>query len=105
MAWLLLLLSLIAFVIAFISTSVALSALCLLAALVLMVLGVLGVLAQRVGSRTRDEGLLLDPQDMRRMREQAEVRRQAAAGEGAAVATTTSGDPAQGPGTPGGRAP
>lgn len=85
MAWLLLLLSLVAFVIAFISTSVALSALCLLAALILLVLGVLGVLAQRVGSRSRDDTLLLDPQDLRRLREQAEVRQQTAGSDASAV--------------------
>ncbi|MHC9083851.1 hypothetical protein ACYX7E_02305 [Luteimonas sp. RIT-PG2_3] len=85
MAWLLLLLSLVAFVIAFISTSVALSALCLLAALILLVLGVLGVLAQRVGSRSRDDTLLLDPQDLRRLREQAEVRLQTAGSDASAV--------------------
>jgi hypothetical protein len=39
----------------------------------------MGLLAQRVGSQTRDDSLMLDPQELRRLREQAEARRAAAA--------------------------
>jgi len=41
---------------------------------------VLGLLAQRVGSRSRDDPALLDPAELRRLREQAEARRAAASG-------------------------
>jgi hypothetical protein len=37
------------------------------------------LLARRVESRSRDEGLMLDPDDLRRLREQAEARTRAAA--------------------------
>lgn len=83
MPWLFLLLALAAFAVAFNTTSMALAVLCLLAALGLLVAWVMGLLAQRVGSQTRDDSLMLDPQELRRLREQAEARR-------AAAATTTS---------------
>ena len=82
MSWLFLLLAIAAFVVAFKTTSVALAALCLLAALGLLLAWVLGLLAQRVGSRSRDDSALLDPAELRRLREQAEARRAAAEGEG-----------------------
>ena len=69
-----------AFVLAFKTTSIALAALCLLAALGLLLAWVLGLLAQRVGSRSRDDSALLDPAELRRLREQAEARRAAASG-------------------------
>jgi hypothetical protein len=75
MPWVFLLLAIAAFVVAFKTTSVALAALCLLAALGLLLAWVLGLLAQRVGSRSRDEGTMLDPVELRRLREQAEARR------------------------------
>jgi uncharacterized membrane protein YgcG len=75
MPWVYLLLALVAMAIAFKTTSLALAALCLLAALALLVAWTLGLLAQRVGSRSRDEAMLLDPQELRRLREQAEARR------------------------------
>lgn len=75
MPWVYLLLAIAAFVVAFKTTSVALAALCLLAALGLLLAWVLGLLAQRVGSRSRDEATMLDPTELRRLREQAEARR------------------------------
>lgn len=75
MPWVFLLLAIAAFAVAFKTTSVALLALCLLVALGLLLVWVLGLLAQRVGSRSRDESMLLDPQELRRLREQAEARR------------------------------
>ena len=78
MPWLFLLLAIAAFAVAFQTTSVMLAALCLLAALGLLVAWVMGLLAQRVGSRSRDEATMLDPQELRRLREQAEARRAAA---------------------------
>jgi ABC-type transport system involved in cytochrome bd biosynthesis fused ATPase/permease subunit len=77
MPWVYLLLALVAMAIAFMTTSLALAAVCLLAALGLLVAWTLGLLAQRVGSRSRDEAMLLDPQELRRLREQAEARRAA----------------------------
>jgi membrane protein implicated in regulation of membrane protease activity len=75
MPWVYLLLALAAFAIAFKTTSLALAAVCLLAALALLVAWTLALLAQRVGSRSRDEAQLIDPQELRRLREQAEARR------------------------------
>ena len=75
MPWVFLLLALAAFAIAFKTSSLALAAACLLIALGLLVAWALGLLAQRVGSRSRDESMLLDPQELRRLREQAEARR------------------------------
>jgi hypothetical protein len=79
MVWLYLLLAIAAFAIALKSTSVALSILCLLAALGLVIAAVMGLLARRIGSQSRDENMILDPQELRRLREQAEARRAAAA--------------------------
>ena len=75
MPWVFLLLAIAAFVVAFKTTSVAQLTQCLLVALGLLLAWVLGLLAQRVGSRSRDEAMLLDPQELRRLREQAEARR------------------------------
>ena len=77
MPWLFLLLAIASFAFAFMTTSVALAAFCLLAALVLLVLWVMGLLAQRVGSQARDDMMLIDPLELRRLREQAEARRAA----------------------------
>ena len=81
MSWIFLLLAIAAFVVAFKTASVALAALCLLAALGLLLAWVLGLMAQRVGSRARDDSALLDPAELRRLREQADARR--AAGDAA----------------------
>ena len=81
MSWVFLLLAIAALVVAFKTTSIALAALCLLAALGLLLAWVLGLMAQRVGSRSRDDSALLDPAELRRLREQAEARRAAAASD------------------------
>lgn len=78
MPWLLLLLGLGALVLAFVAQSIWLVALGLLAALGLLLAGVMGLMARRVGSRSRDETLMIDPTELRRLREQAEARRNAA---------------------------
>ncbi len=78
MSWVFLLLAIAAFAVAFKTTSVALAVLCLLAALGLFLAWALGLLAQRVGSRSRDDTSMIDPQELRRLREQAEARRAAA---------------------------
>ncbi|WP_345293981.1 hypothetical protein [Luteimonas vadosa] len=78
MPWLYLLLALAAFAVAFKTTSMLLAVFCLLAALGLLLAWVMGLLAERVGSQSRDDSQMLDPQEMRRLREQAEARRQGA---------------------------
>lgn len=75
MPWVFLLLALAAFVIAFKATSVALAVVCLLLALGLLLAWILGLLAQRVGSRNRDESSMLDAAELRRLREQAQARK------------------------------
>jgi hypothetical protein len=90
MPWLFLLLALAAFAVAFTTSSMPLTVVCLLAALGLLVAWVMGLLAQRVGSQTRDDSLMLDPQELRRLREQAEARR-------AAAASTSSASPSEPP--------
>ena len=79
MSWLFLLLALAALAVAFMSSSMVLVVLGLLAALVLLCVWILGLLAQRVGDQSRDQSLMLDPGELRRLRELAEARRAAAA--------------------------
>jgi membrane protein implicated in regulation of membrane protease activity len=78
MPWIYLLLALAALAVAFVTHSTTVLALALLAALALIVAFALGLLAQRIGSRSRDESVMLDPTELRRLREQAEARRAAA---------------------------
>jgi hypothetical protein len=78
MSWLLILLAAAAFAVAFFTTSMVLAVVCLLASLALLIAGVMGLLAQRVDSRSRDEATMIDPVELRRLREQAEARRAAA---------------------------
>lgn len=79
MSWLFLLLAIAALAVAFLSSSMVLVVLGLLAALVLLGVWILGLLAQRVGDQSRDQSLMLDPGELRRLRELAEARRAAAA--------------------------
>ena len=83
MGWLLILLAAGAFVVAFLTTSMALTIFSLLASLVLLVAGALKLLSERVDNRTRDESMMIDAAELRRLREQAEARR-ATAGSDAA---------------------
>lgn len=99
MPWLFLLLAVAAFAVALNASSMALVVLCLLAALACTVAWVLGLLAQRMGNRARDDSMMLDPMEMKRLREQAEARRAgdstagsvAAAAAGASTAQSASG--------------
>lgn len=77
MPWLFLLLAIAAFAIAMTTTSMTLAVACILGGLVLLVVWVMGLLAQRVGGQARDEAMMIDPQELRRLREQAEARRAA----------------------------
>ena len=83
MGWLLILLAAGAFVVAFVTSSMALTVIALLASLVLLLAGTLKVLSERVGNRTRDESMMIDPAELRRLREQAEARRAAEAASAA----------------------
>ena len=75
MPWLYLLLALAAFAVAFKTTSVAVLVISLLIALGLLLAWVLALLAQRSGSRSRDTSMMIDATELRRLREQAEARR------------------------------
>ena len=81
MAWLFLLLGFGALWVAFTASSPGLLALALVAALVLFIAFVLKMASDRIGSRSRDEHLMLDPEELRRLREQAEARKLAAAAQ------------------------
>ena len=81
MAWLFLLLACGALWLAFTTSSTGILALSLLAALILMIAFVLKLASDRIGSRARDEQLMLDPEELRRLREQAEARKLAAAAQ------------------------
>lgn len=63
------------------STSMAIMVVCMLVSLGLTVFAVMILIADRVGSASRSETLLIDPLELRRMREQAEARRNGAATE------------------------
>jgi hypothetical protein len=78
MAWLSLLLALGALWVAFTASSPGILLLALLVALVLFAMFVLKLASDRIGSRARSEQLMLDPEELRRLREQAEARRLAA---------------------------
>lgn len=84
MPWLFLLLAIAAFAIAMTTTSIAIAVICILAALALLLVWVMGLLAQRVGNQTRDDAMMIDPHELRRLREQAEARRAAAEAQGPA---------------------
>ena len=81
MYWLYLLLAIGALLMALKTTSSGLMVLCLLAALVLLVLWVAGMYFARMAGRSRDPSTMIDPVELRRLREQAEARK-AAAGNG-----------------------
>ena len=59
------------------STSMLLMVLCLLASIGLVIAATMILMAERVGSASRDEVMLIDPAELRRLREQAEARRAA----------------------------
>lgn len=81
MRWLFFLLSAVCFAVAFRTTSMGLALLCLLLAMGLLLAGVLALASHRIQSRARDEVVMLSPGELRRMREQAELRAAAPAAE------------------------
>ena len=77
MHWLYLLLGLVALGLAIKTASSGVMALCLLVALVLFVLWLVGLYSTRVAGRSRDVSAMIDPAELRRLREQAEARKAA----------------------------
>ncbi|HEY5971973.1 MAG TPA: hypothetical protein VIT22_08365 [Pseudoxanthomonas sp.] len=75
MHWLFLLLALAAMGVALRTTSLALMLVCLLASLGLLVAWIMGWYAARVGNSSRDESQMIDPAELRRLREIAEARK------------------------------
>ena len=78
MHWLFLLLGLGAMALALKTTSNAVMGFSLLAALVLFVLWLAGLYSARMAGRSRDVSAMIDPAELRRLREQAEARKAAA---------------------------
>ena len=78
MHWLYLLLALAALAVAMKTASTVLMALCLLASLVLILLWLVGIYSARMAGRSRDVSAMIDPAELRRLREQAEARKAAA---------------------------
>lgn len=75
MPWLFLLLAIAAMALAFLTTSMKALLGCLLLALVMFVLWVLGLYQSRIAGSGRDETLMIDPGELRRMREQLQARK------------------------------
>ena len=80
MPWLLLLIAVALFMVALNATSMAVVILCVVASLGLSVFAIMGLLAQRVGNSARSETMLIDPMELRRLRELAEAKRAQTAG-------------------------
>lgn len=78
MHWLYLLLAVAAMTVAMKTASSGLMVLCLLAALVLLVLWLAGLYSVRMAGRSRDVSSMIDPVELRRLREQADARKAAA---------------------------
>ncbi len=78
MHWLFLLLGLGAMALALKTPSNAVMGFSLLAALVLFVLWLAGLYSARMAGRSRDVSAMIDPAELRRLREQAEARKAAA---------------------------
>lgn len=79
MHWLYLLFAFAALVVAMVTTSQALVLICLLASLGLVIAWVMGWYAARMGDRRHDETQMIDPAELRRLRELASARKQAEA--------------------------
>lgn len=75
MHWLYLLFAIGALLLSMRTTSTVLMVVCLLAALGLLVAWVMGWYAARIGDSQRDESQMIDPVELRRLRELAEARK------------------------------
>jgi hypothetical protein len=78
MHWLFLLMALASLVMAMRTTSMALMVALLLASLALFVAWIVGWYGRRIGDTSRDQSAMIDPAELRRLREVAEARRNAA---------------------------
>ena len=81
MHWLYLLFALVALVVAMKTASSAVMLLCLLVSLAMLVLWLIGLYSTRVAGRSRDPSAMIDPAELRRLREQAEARKAASGPE------------------------
>jgi len=79
MYWLFLLMAVGSLVMAMRTTSMALMVGLMLASLALFVAWIVGWYGRRMGDSTRDPVMMIDPAELRRLREVAEARRNAAA--------------------------
>lgn len=79
MHWLYLLISVVVLVLSLLTKSLALMIGCWLVSLALVVLWLVVMYSERVASRERDASLMIDPLELRRLREQAEARKAAQA--------------------------
>ncbi len=95
MPWLLLLFAVGLFLLALNASSMAGVILCVLGSLGLSVVAIMSLLAQRVDNSARSETMLIDPQELRRLREQAEAKRSEAAAAAGAASMPANGDTAQ----------
>jgi hypothetical protein len=75
MHWLFLLIAVGALIGAFVSGPTWLMALCLLVSLAFFVAWAMGLYAARIGDTSRDESQMIDPVELRRLREMAEARK------------------------------
>lgn len=81
MYWLFLLFAIGALAVAFTTTSTAVLLLCLLVSLACFVAWAMGFYSARVGSVRDNAAPMIDPAELRRLREQTEARKAAAASE------------------------
>ena len=95
MPWLLLLFAVGLFMIALSASSMTAVILCVLGSLGLSIVAIMSLLAQRVDNSARSETMLIDPQELRRLRELAEAKRAEAATVVGATSMPVNSDTAQ----------
>ena len=95
MPWLLLLFAVGLFMIALSASSMTAVILCVLGSLALSVVAIMSLLAQRVDNSARSETMLINPQELRRLRELAEAKRAEAAAAAGATSMPVNSDTAQ----------
>lgn len=95
MPWLLLLFAVGLFMIALSASSMTAVILCVLGSLGLSIVAIMSLLAQRVDNSARSETMLIDPQELRRLRELAEAKRAEAAASAGATSMPVNSDTAQ----------
>lgn len=78
MHWLFLLIGFAILVMSFLTTSTAVMVLCWLVALALFGFWLAAIYSARVANQERDVSMMIDPAELRRLREQAEARKAAA---------------------------